>query len=55
MDEDEIKSQVRTAANKIMEDSRMIRLPGDVTRPCNGGLWKEIRSWKIDGGKTSVK
>jgi hypothetical protein len=55
MDEDEMKSQVRVAANKIMEDSRMIRLPGHITRPCDEGLWKEICSWKIDGCKTSVK
>jgi hypothetical protein len=33
MDEDEMKSQVRAADNKIMEDSRMIRLPGHITRP----------------------
>jgi hypothetical protein len=55
IDEDEMKSQVRAAANKIMEDSRMIRLPGHITRPCNDSLWKESRSWKIDGGKISVK
>ncbi len=57
MDEDEMKCQVRVAANKIIGDSRMIRLPGhfQVTRPGDEGLWKEIQSWKIDGGKTSVK
>jgi hypothetical protein len=55
MDEDEIKSQVQAVANKIMEDSRRIRPPGHITRPGESGLWKEICSWKIDGGKTSVK
>ncbi len=39
-----MKSQVRAAANKIMEDSRMIRIPGHVTRPGDEGLLKEIRS-----------
>jgi hypothetical protein len=45
MDEDEMKSKVRAAAKKNMEDSRMIRLPShhDVTRPGDEGSWKDIR------------
>jgi hypothetical protein len=38
-----------------MEDSRMIRLPSHVTRPGDEGLWKEIRSYKTDRGKTLVR
>ena len=55
MDKDGMKSKVLGAANKIMEDSRMIRLPGHNTRHGDEGLWKENCSWKIDCGKTSVK
>jgi hypothetical protein len=55
MDEDEMRSKVRAAATKIMEDSRMIRLPSHVTRPGDEGLWKEIRSYRTDSGKTLVR
>ncbi len=55
MDEDEMKSKVRAATKNIMEDSRMIRLPSHVTRPGDEGLWKEIRSYKTDRGKTLVR
>jgi len=55
MDEDEMRSKVRAAAQKIMEDSRMIRLPSHVTRPGDEGLWKEIRSYRTDRGKTLVR
>jgi hypothetical protein len=44
MDEDEIKSKVRAAAKKVMEDWTMMRLPGRITRPCDEGLCEEIRS-----------
>ncbi len=54
VDEDEMKSKVRAAAKKIMEDSRMIRLPSH-TRPGDEGLWKEIRSYKTNRGKTLVR
>ena len=40
MGEDEMKLQITQAYNKIMEDSRMVRLPGHVPAPTDVGLWK---------------
>ncbi len=50
-----MKKPGASCSQQTMEDSNMIRLPGHITHPSDEGLWKEICSWKIDGGKTSVK
>ncbi len=39
-------------ANKIMKDSLLMKLPWHIDYPADEGLWKQIRSWHIDGGKT---
>ena len=40
MGEDEMKLQSKPASNQIMEESRMVRLPGHVPAPTDVGLWK---------------
>jgi hypothetical protein len=46
MDEDEMKSKVLAAAKKIMEDSRMIRLPSHVSRPGDEACGKKYAHTK---------
>ena len=55
VDEGEMKIQIFSAANKIMDDARMFRMPGHVPGPTDVGLWKLKTEWTIDGGKTVVK
>ena len=50
-----MKLQITQAYNTIMEDSRMVRLPGHVPAPTDVGLWKLKSEYTIDGGRTSVK
>ncbi len=53
--EDEMKLQITQAYNKIMEDARMVRLPGHVPGPTDVGLWKLKTEYTVDHGRTSVK
>ena len=54
MGEDEMKLRMTEAYNKIMEDSRLVRLPGHVEQATDRGLWKLKSEYKIDGGRTVV-
>ena len=54
MGEDEMKLRITEAYNKIMEDSRLVRLPGHVEQATDRGLWKLKSEYKIDGGRTLV-
>ena len=54
MGEDEMKLRITEAYNKIMEDSRLVRLPGHVEQATDRGLWKLKSEYKIDGGRTVV-
>jgi hypothetical protein len=54
MGEDEMKLRITEAYNKIMEDSRLVRLPGHVEQETDRGLWKLKSEYKIDGGRTVV-
>ena len=40
MGEDDMKLQITQASNQIMEESRMVRLPGHVPAPTDVGFWK---------------
>jgi hypothetical protein len=53
--EEEMKHQIHQAHTKIMEDSRLVRLPGHVPGPKDVGMWKIKSEYAIDGGHTSVK
>ncbi len=55
MGEDQMKLEIAQAYNKIMDESRMVRLPGHVPAPTDCGLWKLKRETMIDYGTTSVK
>ena len=55
VDEGEMKIQILSAANKIMDDARMFRMPGHVPGSTDVGLWLLKTEWTIDGGKTVVK
>ena len=54
MGEDEMKLRITEEYNKIMEDSRLVRLPGHVAQPTDRGLWKLKSEYKIEGGRTLV-
>ena len=49
-----MKLRIPEAYNKIMEDSRLVRLPGHVAHPTDRGLWKLKSEYKIDGDRTLV-
>ena len=55
MGEDEMKLLITQAYNQIMEDSRMVRLPGHNPGPTDVGLWKLKTEYMVDNGRTSVK
>ncbi len=55
VDEGKMQLQILQASNKIMDDSQVFRMPGQVPVPTAVGLWKLKRYWTIDGGKTVVK
>mmetsp|Transcript_52291 Transcript_52291/g.109132 ORF Transcript_52291/g.109132 Transcript_52291/m.109132 type:complete len:96 (+) Transcript_52291:127-414(+) len=55
MGEDEMNLQITQAYNKLMEDSRLVRLPGHVPGPTDAGLWILKTEYTIDGGRTRVK
>ena len=48
MGEDQMKLEIAQAYNKIMDDSRMVRLPGHVPAPTDCGLWKLKRETMVD-------
>ena len=55
MSEDQMRSEVVNAYTKIMQDSRLVQLPGHVPGPTDVGLWKLKKEHTIDAGRTSVK
>ena len=54
MGEDAMKLQIIQASNQIMEESRMVRLPGHVPASTDVGLWKLKSSNTMDNGLTHV-
>ena len=54
MDEDEAKERINAAARAFMESSGLYKLPGQKTNATDCGLWKLVRDWWCDGGKTRV-
>ena len=58
MGEDEMQLQIIQAYNKIMEEARMVRLPGHGPAGpglTDVGLWTVKTGYTIDGGRTRVK
>ena len=54
MDEDEIKEKISAGARAFMESSGLYKLPGHKSNETDCGLWKRVRDWWCDGGKTLV-
>ena len=50
-----MKLEINQACNQIMEESRMIRLPGHVPQLTDVGMWKLKSEYMCDQGQTSVK
>jgi hypothetical protein len=50
-----MKLQILQAANKIMEVSRMYKLPDHRSKPNDFGMWKLKRAWSIHKGDTDVR
>jgi hypothetical protein len=53
--EEEMKRQMDQAIHKIMEDSRLVMLPGHVAKPTDVGLWKLKKAWTMDSGRTHAQ